>query len=69
MQDESAIPAEEAGEWLREHARDQPVTIDLRSPASPGSTLTIHRREWTEEESRRLAHILFGPMPDASDSR
>lgn len=65
MQDGTAISAEEAGEWLRENAKDSPTVIPLTRPANgrPASTLTIHRRPWTAEERRQLARILFGPSP------
>lgn len=51
MQDGAEIPAEEAGEWLRENRPEQ-------------SELIIRQDRALEPEAhKRLLEILFGPLP------
>jgi hypothetical protein len=55
MQDGSAIPAEEAGAWLREHFKDDPEPrVDI-----------IFRDEAPDPVAyRRILEILFHPRTD-----
>lgn len=52
VQDRNAIPADEAGEWLREHFRDDPEPrIDITWQVGEPSPLVY----------REVMEILFGP--------
>lgn len=52
MQDGSAIPAEAAGEWLREHFKDDP---------EPRIDITLMVGESNPAAYREVMEILFGP--------
>ncbi|MFG3718239.1 hypothetical protein ACGF8D_10625 [Streptomyces massasporeus] len=54
MQDGNAMPADEAGRWLRENLRDAPERR---------SELIISDKAMDPESRARLLEILFGPMP------
>lgn len=58
MQDGTVIPAEEAGEWLREHFQDDPApTVDI--------AMTWNVTDEPDDGSaQRLMEILFGPRPE-----
>lgn len=54
MQDGAETPAEEAGQWLREHLKEEPERQ---------SELIINTRPMDPESRARLLEILFGPLP------
>jgi hypothetical protein len=55
MQDGDAIPAEAAGEWLREHFKDDP---------EPRVEITFRDEEPDAVAYRRILEILFHPRTD-----
>jgi hypothetical protein len=56
MQDGNAIPAEAAGEWLRDHFKDDP---------SPRVDIAWTVREEVDEAGfARFLAALFTPLPD-----
>jgi hypothetical protein len=56
MQDGKAIPADAAGEWLREHfAGDPEAKIDITWRAEKPDPVAY----------RRILEILFAPRPDS----
>jgi hypothetical protein len=57
MQDGTSLPAEEAGQWLRENLRDTPEPkISMRWDVND---------EHDEDAYRRLLKLLFGPRADS----
>lgn len=57
MQDGKAVPADEAGEWLRKHSEDNPhpeISIEW----------TV-RKEPDDAGFARLLSALFTPLPDS----
>ncbi|MEU6610394.1 hypothetical protein ABZ922_36010 [Streptomyces shenzhenensis] len=57
MQNGEAIPAEEAGEWLRQHFKDDPA---------PRVDITFRNEEPDLVAYRRVLEILFCPRTDTS---
>lgn len=57
MQDGSAIPADEAGAWLREHFKDDPA---------PRVEITWEVTEPNDRVFNEVLSILFGPEGDTA---
>lgn len=55
MQDGKKLPAEQAGEWLRNHFKDDP---------EPKVTITFRDEEPDPVAYRRILEILFSPRAD-----